>query len=54
MIKESKNVDFLTTVRQPSKEEFARISEWIKKNKQKQADRKKGKRSSGRKRLTQQ
>jgi len=30
MIKESKNVDFLTTVRQPSKEEFARISEWIK------------------------
>lgn len=40
MIKEPKNVDFYTTGRQPSEEEFARISEWIKKNKQKQAARK--------------
>jgi hypothetical protein len=46
MIKESKNVDFLTTGRLPSEEEFARISEWIKKDKQKQANRRKDKQSS--------
>jgi hypothetical protein len=35
MIKEAKNVDFYTSGRQPSEEDFARISEWIKKDKQK-------------------
>ncbi|MBF9221219.1 hypothetical protein [Hymenobacter ruricola] len=40
MIREPKNVDFVTTGRQPSDEEFARISEWIKQDKQKQAARK--------------
>lgn len=54
MIKESQNVDFLTTGRQPSEVEFARISEWIKKDKQKQANRKKGKQSSRKKHLAQQ
>jgi len=34
MIKEPKNIDFYTTGRQPSNEDFARISEWIKKNKE--------------------
>lgn len=36
MIKEPKNVDFYTTGRQPSEQDFARISDWIRKNKQKQ------------------
>lgn len=36
MIKEAKNIDFYTTGRQPSEHDFARISEWIKKDKQKQ------------------
>ena len=40
MIKEAKNVDFYTTGRQPSEQDFARISEWIKKDKQKKAIRK--------------
>ncbi len=40
MIKEAKNVDFYTTGRQPSEQEFARISEWIKQDKKKQAARK--------------
>ena len=40
MIKENKNVDFLTTGRLPSEEDFARISECIKKEKQKQKIRK--------------
>lgn len=35
MIKEDKNVDFYTTGRQPSENDFALISEWIKKNKAK-------------------
>ncbi len=35
MIKEEKNIDFYTTGRQPSEQEFARISEWIKKDKAK-------------------
>jgi hypothetical protein len=47
MIKESKTADFLTTGRQPSEQEFARISEWIKKDKQKQANRKKANRLLG-------
>jgi hypothetical protein len=33
MIKEEMNIDFMTTGRQPSEEEFLRISEWIKKKK---------------------
>ncbi len=37
MIKEDKNVDFYTTGRQPSEQDFARISEWIKSDKQKRA-----------------
>lgn len=35
MIKEIKDVDFYTTGKQPSQEDFAKISEWIKKKKQK-------------------
>ena len=35
MIKEEKSIDFYTTGRQPSEQEFARISEWIKKDKEK-------------------
>jgi hypothetical protein len=35
MIKEEKNIDFYTTGRQPSEQEFAKISEWIKKDKEK-------------------
>lgn len=35
MIKESKNIDFYTTGRQPSDHDFARISEWIRKKKEK-------------------
>jgi hypothetical protein len=34
MVKEPKNVDFYTTGRQPSQEDFARISELIKKEKE--------------------
>jgi hypothetical protein len=33
MVKESLNVDFYTTGRQPEEKDFARISEWIKKQK---------------------
>ncbi len=33
MIKETKNIDFMTTGRQPSEKEFLLISEWIKKKK---------------------
>jgi hypothetical protein len=40
MIKEEKNIDFYTTGRQPSEQDFARISELIKKEKQKQSVRK--------------
>jgi hypothetical protein len=36
MIKEARNIDFYTTGRQPSQQDFARISEWIKKDKEKQ------------------
>jgi Zn-dependent M16 (insulinase) family peptidase len=41
MIKEPKNIDFYTTGRQPSKEDFKRISEWILKRKEKQKHSKK-------------
>lgn len=40
MLKEAKNIDFYTTGRQSSEQDFARISEWIKKEKQKQSVRK--------------
>ena len=36
MIKKEKIVDFYTTGRQLSEQEFAHISEWIKKDKEKQ------------------
>jgi hypothetical protein len=37
MIKEPKNIDFYTTGRQPSEQDFIRISEWIKKDKQRKS-----------------
>ncbi len=46
MIKEPKDVDFYTTGRQPSEEEFARISEWIEQDKQKKPARKPAKPAS--------
>lgn len=33
MIKEPKKIDFYTTGRQPSEQDFKRISEWIKNDK---------------------
>lgn len=33
MIKEAKNIDFMTTGRQPTEQDFLRISEWIEKKK---------------------
>jgi len=33
MVKEAKNIDFYTTGRQPSAQDFERISEWIRKKK---------------------
>lgn len=48
MIKEAKNVDFYTTGRQPSEQDFARISEWIKKDKKKQSTRKNAKQTKTR------
>ncbi|MEX8546226.1 MAG: hypothetical protein V5804_01375 [Mucilaginibacter sp.] len=36
MIREEKDIDFYTTGRQPSKLEFAKISEWIKNDTAKQ------------------
>jgi hypothetical protein len=33
MVKEAKNIDFYTTGRQPSAQDFKRISEWIRKKK---------------------
>ncbi len=43
MIKEPKNIDFYTTGRQPSAQEFSRISEWIKKDKKRKETRKNSK-----------
>lgn len=54
MIKEAKNIDFLTTGRQPSDQDFARISEWIKRDKQKKAGGKTAKKSAPEKHLAQQ
>ena len=36
MIKEARDIDFYTSGRQPSEQDFARISEWILKNKKKE------------------
>ncbi len=54
MLKEAKHIDFYTTGRQPSEREFAYISEWIKKNKQKQTAQKKARSASGKKQFSQQ
>ncbi len=35
MIKEPKNIDFYTTGKQPTSQDFMRISEWIKEQKKK-------------------
>lgn len=48
MIKEPKNIDFYTTGRQPSEQDFKRISEWIKKDKQRRLIRTEKKRLSKR------
>jgi len=40
MVKEPKNIDFYTTGRQPTEQDFIRISEWIKKDKQIKSTRK--------------
>jgi hypothetical protein len=53
MIKEAKNVDFFTTGRQPTEQDFARISEWIKRDKQKSTARKTTKQSSTGKHMAQ-
>jgi len=34
MVKEAKNIDFYTTGKQPTNEDFAKISEWIKQQKE--------------------
>ncbi|MBO9562326.1 MAG: hypothetical protein J7621_06100 [Niastella sp.] len=34
MVKEPKNIDFVTTGKQPTEQEFALVSEWIKKKKE--------------------
>lgn len=41
MVKEPKNIDFYTSGRQPTKDDFKRVSEWILKRKQKKANSKK-------------
>lgn len=46
MVREPKNVDFVTTGRELSEDDFARISEWIKQDKQKKAARKPAKPAS--------
>jgi cytochrome c553 len=46
MVREPKNVDFVTTGRELSEDDFARISEWIKQDKQKKATRKPAKPAS--------
>lgn len=49
MIKEPKNIDFVTTGRQPTERDFDRISEWIRKEKQKQTTGKRTKRAASEK-----
>lgn len=46
MVKEPKNIDFTTTGKQPSEDDFNRISEWIKKDKQRKSARKASKKPS--------
>lgn len=46
MIKEAKNVDFITTGRQLTEQDFALISDWIKTDKQKKVARKNTKQPS--------
>ena len=53
MIKEAKNVDFYTTGRQPSEQDFERISEWIRQKKEK-ANKTKKSSTSKKKHLAQQ
>jgi cytochrome c553 len=53
MIREPKNVDFVTTGRELSEQDFARISEWIKQDKQNKAARKPAKPTTGKKPLSQ-
>ena len=53
MIKEAKNLDFYTTGRQPSEQDFERISEWIRQKKEK-ANKTKKSSTSKKKRLAQQ
>ena len=36
MVKEAKNIDFYTTGRQPSEDDFKRISEWIRQRKERE------------------
>lgn len=43
MIKEAKDIDFYTTGREPSAQDFARISEFIEKEKQKLREQARGK-----------
>ena len=51
MIKEPKNIDFCTTGRQPSEQDFIRISEWIKKDKERKSTRKVSKQPAKQKHL---
>lgn len=53
MIKEPKNIDFYTTGKQHSELDFKRISEWIKKDKQRKSTRAEKKRLTKRMHLTQ-
>lgn len=41
MVKEPKNIDFYTSGRQPTKDDFKRVSKWIMKRKQKKTNSKK-------------
>ncbi len=40
MVKEKKNIDFYTTGREPSDQDFKRISDWIRKKKERQSQKK--------------
>ena len=51
MIKEAKNIDFYTTGKKPSEQDFIRISEWIKKDKQRKSLRNTHKQSARQKHL---
>jgi hypothetical protein len=51
MIKEAKNIDFYTTGRQPSEQDFARISAWIKQYRLAAAQKRRVNKKTGRLRL---